>query len=197
MLQRRCCLLLGGGGGSRKERGGDSSGVRVSVCVRRWWAQVVVSSIMQRRAGRQAQPKQASQQQASKQASKQAKARQGMNGSRESNPLVGGTIAWYNRVCLCDEAAYVQLSATLCHSWILYRSLHRFLSQSLDLPALSYTPHSHSITPHTRRVRLSLDWRWRWAGSKAQARGSRLARPRSELCTRQTTNHNTNPVRLV
>ena len=129
LLQRKCCLLVGG---SRKERGGDS-GVRV--CVRGWWAQVVVSSIVQQ-AGRQAGRAQASKQQASESAP-------GNGWLDRGNPLAGGTIA-----CVCDEAAYVQVSVyflTLCQD--TFRSLYRLLSQSLDLPALSHTPH-YSLAPN-------------------------------------------------
>lgn len=137
MLQRRCYFLLGGGGSCRNERGGDS-GVRVSVCVWGWWAQVVVSSIVQQQAGRQAEPKQARSKQ---QVSKRKRAREWID---RGDPVA----AWCNRVCIrrgCVRAG-VYFFLTLCQH--TFRSLYRFLSQSLDLPALSLS-HTHTSLPRT------------------------------------------------
>ena len=104
------------------------------------------------------------------------------NGSRESNPLVGGTIA-----CACATRLRT------CSCLLPYASLGYFLmSLSPSLPIFrSSCPLIHtSLAPnhptHTARQAFA-GLALRCAGSKAQARGSRLARPRSELCTRQTT----------
>lgn len=107
-------------------------------------------------AGRQAEPKQAG-----KQASESA---QGMDGwwMDRGNPLGW----WYNRVSLCDEACAYVCIPYANHSLLdTFRStlllpIFHLLSQSLDLLALSLPHTPHSITPHPRRVRLSLAWRW-------------------------------------
>lgn len=104
------------------------------------------------------------------------------NGSRESNPLVGGTIA-----CACATRLRT------CRCLLPYASLGYFIdlsiafspSLSIFLPSQAYTLTPNHPTHTARQAFAGLALRW--AGSKAQARGSRLARPRSELCTRQTT----------
>lgn len=129
-------------------------------------------------AGRQAEPKQAAS--SEQQASESAPGSEWIEGIKSFG-------WWYNRVCLCGEAAYVQVSTTLCHSCILF-DLSIAFSPNLSIFLPSHTHLTRTQSPHTHGA-SGFGWTgdWRCAGSKAQARGSRLARPRSELCTRQST----------
>jgi hypothetical protein len=125
-------------------------------------------------AGRQAEPKQAA-------SSKQAKARQGMDRGNQMLWLVVQSRVLVRRGCVRADVYYLMplldtLSISLSLSLPIFRS-------SCPLIHTSLAPNHPTHTARQAFAGLAL----RWAGSKAQARGSRLARPRSELCTRQTT----------
>ena len=137
----------------------------------------------------------------SRQASRQASesARQGMN---ECTEWIEGIlcVSWYDRVSLCDKATYVCVcvcrcpfsSTTLRYDHPSSSSISLF-SQSPTIPRssrplTSYTQHTSSSNHPT----LSLSNR-RGLGASTRThthahthtRGSRLARPRCALCTRQ------------
>jgi hypothetical protein len=114
-----------------------------------------VSSIMQRRQAGRAQ------------ASKRKRAGNDgwlVDGSRESFGLVVQPRVFVRRGLRVCAGVYYLCMYTLCQSLTLgYFSIYtttcaifHLLSQSLDLLALSLPHLTHSITPHPRRVRLSL-----------------------------------------
>jgi hypothetical protein len=159
MIEQECCSegVAFFGGVGRKERGGDS-GVRVSV-FGAGGRSVVVSSIMQRRQAGRAQAGK----QASRQASKRKRAGNGwlVDGSRESFGLVVQSRVFVRRGLRVCAGVYYYYVPYANHSLLGYFSIYTTAHlppslQSLDLLAL-FLPHlTHSITPHPRRVRLSL-----------------------------------------
>lgn len=191
MIEQECCSegVAFFGGVGRKERGGDS-GVRVSV-FGAGGRSVVVSSIMQRR--------QAGRAQAGKQASERKRAGNGwlVDGSRESFGLVVQSRVFVRRGLRVCAGVYYYYVPYANHSLLGYFSIYTTAHLPPSLPIsrsscpLSHTP--HSITPHPRRVRLSLACPG--AGRQAQARGSRLP-GLAVRCAREQ-NHNTNPAHLV